>query len=394
MTNPMERQMLSEQRDASRAITRTLTDLLNNRNAIRAADELAGSSGGWPYPPTRPLLRLFDTIVNAEWRRLQRRYSNFDVDINVDVRRGRAPAVTVTAVYKGSFRGGRSQPIQAGQSIAMMAEDIYGSSAYAAEVVVANARVLGRQCRQLPASFTLEFPRFWVPEWTRAPNVSLPSVANVRAVNIMLPSVSCPISHTINNAARIVLGNMIIVVDLEFSGNIAAQRRGTLTPNFNMRSYQAEVKRSIGPVEAGFSVDVNGRANGSLNFKVANASFGALDFSATLNAGSGTFELSLGTKSFEGTIRGTSFRGSLAVTAKLHITPVVRPPRHQPRLEPDWNRITEVAAIGSVLLFAVGAAVIVITAPVTVTAGAVALTAAAATMAIVAVGSTPQRQTI
>ncbi|MCF6278427.1 MAG: hypothetical protein L3J16_06750 [Anaerolineales bacterium] len=395
MTNPMERQMLIEQRDASRAITNTLSDLLNNRNTIRAADELAGLSGGWPYPPTRPLLRLFDTIVNAEWRRLQRRYSNFDVEINVDVRRGRAPAVTATAVYKGSFRGGSSQSIPAGQSIAMMAESIYGSPAYAAEVVTANARLLGRQCRQLPANFTLEFPRFWVPEWNRVPNISLPSVANVRAVNIMLPSVSCPFSQTINNAASIILGNMVIVVDLVFTGTIAAQSRGTLTPNFNMRSYQAEIKRSIGPVEAGFSVDINGRTNGSLNFKVANASFGDLDFAATVNAGSGTFDLSLGTKRFEGTIRGTTFRGSMSLTAKLHITPVPPLPRTQPRTEPDWNRITEVAAIGTVLLFLVGAASYVITAPVSVPlSGAVALTATAAAMVITVVGSTPRRQSI
>ena len=396
MTNPMERQMLIEQRDASSAITNTLSDLLNNRNTIRAADELAGLSGGWPYPPTRPLLRLFDTIVNTEWRRLQRRYSNFDVEINVDVRRGRAPTVTVTAIYKGSFRGGSSQSIPAGQSIAMMAESIYGSPAYAAEVVTANARLLGRQCRQLPANFTLEFPRFWVPEWNRVPNISLPSAANVRAVNIMLPSVSCPFSQTINNAASIILGNMVIVVDLVFTGTIAAQSRGTLTPNFNMRSYQAEIKRSIGPVEAGFSVDINGRTNGSLNFKVANASFGDLDFAATVNAGSGTFDLSLGTKRFEGTIRGTTFRGSMTLTAKLHITPVPSAPRTQPRTEPDWNRIREVVAIATIVLVVVGAAaLIVITAPVSLpTAGAAALTTAAAAMAITVVGSTPRRQSI
>lgn len=131
MTHPMERQMRDEERAAVQAITRHMTIVLTSRDTIRAADELAGTSGGWPYPPSRELLRLFNRIVDTEWRRLRRRYSNMEVEITVDVRRGRPPAVQVTASHRGEWRGGSTQIIRRGDTIASMSEDIYGSAIYA-----------------------------------------------------------------------------------------------------------------------------------------------------------------------------------------------------------------------------------------------------------------------
>lgn len=214
----------------------------------------------------------------------------------------------------------------------------------------------------------------------------------------MLPTVSCPISKTLNNVARIPLGNMTIVVDLELEGNIAAQRRGTLTPNFNLRAYKAEVKSSIGPIESGFSVGLQGGTGASLTVNVVNGNIGGLDYSAQLNVGSGTFEVSLGTKRISGTLRGTTFEGSLTLKAILHIEPnpsgQPQPVRGRP-VEISWARQRQVSRVPSAELITVGL-LIVITVALAATPGGqgAAMATGCAAMAVLAVGQVPRQQSI
>lgn len=321
MADALLKQMKQEEKLAEQEISKAITDALNCKDTINKADEIHGICGGWPYPPTKDMLKLYGKVADKQWKKIKSGYSSFRTEISVNSPKNKPPNATVKAVFDGEWKGGESVMLRKGDTIASLSKEIYGFECYSDQVLVHNEKILGKTCKVLPAGFGLEFPWIWVPNWKNAPKMSVPGGAKVKAIKVKLPSMKASIDHTAKSAATLLLGNVIVTIDLEAKGELVAQKKGEMDASFSLPSYEAEIQKAVGPIEAGFKASMKGTSSGSLSLTVFNGKVKDLTFSGKLDAKEGAFVINMGTKKVKTVQKGVTFEGSVSLTAKIRIAP-------------------------------------------------------------------------
>ncbi|MCF6233218.1 MAG: hypothetical protein L3J36_08995 [Rhodobacteraceae bacterium] len=321
MSDVMLKQMRNEETLVSKEISKAITTALNSKDTIKKADEINSTSGGWPYKPSKEMLKLYGKSTVAAWKKLKPKYKNFAVSMSVNSPSNSPPTVTAEAVFDGEWRGGKSVMISTGDTILSLAKKIYGYEGYANQVFEANAKVLGKSCRVLPAGFGLEFPSIWVPNWRNEPKVCAVPYVSKKAVKVKLPAMQTTVDISNKAAATLFFGNAIVMVELEGKAETVAQKKGDIDASFNLKAYEAELKKGFGPLEGGFKVGVKGGSSGSLVLKVFSTKIGGLKFSGNVKLLEGAFEIALGSQPFTTVSKGITLTGTIILTAKIRILP-------------------------------------------------------------------------
>ena len=361
MSDVLEKQMKNEETLASKAISKAITAALNSKPTIAKADEIEGMCGGWPYAPSKNMLKMYGKVSETAWKKLKPRYKNFDVSIAVKSPSNRPPLATANAVFDGEWRGGVCKKISVGDTILSLSKTIYGYESYADQVFEANAKALGKSCRALPAGFGLDFPKIWVPSWKKEPKVCKHPCVKKKAVKVKLPSMQREIDFSHKTAQQFLIGNAFVFVELKGNANLVATKKGNLDPSFTIKAYEAEIKKGLGPLEAGFKVGVK-EASGSLAIKVFGVKVAGISFSGKLNIRKVDFELKFGSKRFTMMSKGIKYTGTITMTAKIKILPNLRYDKKRVK-EKDFEfnisagEVAVVVAVG-VLVFVSGAWVV------------------------------------
>jgi hypothetical protein len=377
-TDQLAKQMVAEEKAASEEIAKKLTEALNAKSTQKEADRLNKSSGGWPYPPDAAMLKLYRKTADQAWGKLRSKYDGFKVDIDVEANKGKPPRARVTARYDGSWKGGQSRPLRKGETIAGIAKQVYGHDCYAGDVWLANEKLLGRKCTQIPAGFAIELPRIWVPAWKTAPKVSIPAGARSTAVDILYPTMVVDIEEASAAKALVPMGAAMIEITFEVKGALKAQRKGSVNAAFNLRTYEAEIKKAAGPIQSAWKLNLQDKS-GTLEIQVFNEKWRNLDFSTKLVIRNGSFGASFGTKKVSVFNKDTQIEGEITLTGTVRIWPnpkklpeKVRQPRRdtRPLIDPETMEVIETGVKGAVVVGGVVIATIVVvkTAPVSVPA--------------------------
>ncbi len=321
MSDVILKQMKKEEELVSKEISKVITAALNSKDTIKKADEINGMCGGWPYAPTREMLKLYGKASEAAWKKIKPGYKNFNVSISINSTANKPPTATVQAIFDGEWRGGKSMMVSSGDTIQSLCKSVYGFESYADQVYEANAKALGKSCKVLPAGFGLEFPDIWVPNWKDAPKVCRYPFVKKKAVKVKLPTMQATIDVSSKSAATIYLGNVIIIVELEGKAELTGTKKGVLDASFSLKAYEAELKKGFGPLEAGFKVDMRGNASGGLSLKVFSTKISGLTFSGSLKLLEGAFEVQMGPKPVKMVSKGIAYEGKISLTAKIRILP-------------------------------------------------------------------------
>jgi len=125
------------------------------------------------------------------------------------------------------------------------------------------------------------------------------------------------------SAQSLAIGNVIVIVELEGKADLVATKKGDLDASFNMKAYEAEIKKGLGPLEAGFKVGVTGTPSGSLAVKVFGVKVAGITFSGTLKLIEGAAELQF-SKPVTMMSKGIKYTGTITMTAKFRIFPNLR----------------------------------------------------------------------
>ena len=130
MSNVLEKQMKSEEALASKEIAKAITGALNSKPTIAKADEIEGMCGGWPYAPSKNMLKMYGKVSEDAWKKIKPGYKNFDVAIDVKSPSNKPPMATARAVFDGEWQGGLCRTISAGDTIVGLSKKIYGYESY------------------------------------------------------------------------------------------------------------------------------------------------------------------------------------------------------------------------------------------------------------------------
>lgn len=124
------------------------------------------------------------------------------------------------------------------------------------------------------------------------------------------------------SAQSFTIGNAFVFVELEGKADLVATKKGDLDPSFTIKAYEAEIKKGLGPLEAGFKVGAIGADGGtSLAIKVFGVKVAGISFSGKLNLIKGNFELQFGSKPVTMMSKGIKYTGTITMTAKIKILP-------------------------------------------------------------------------
>ncbi|NIZ63220.1 hypothetical protein DL239_19830 [Sedimentitalea sp. CY04] len=375
MSDVLEKQMKNEESSVSKEISKVVTAALNSKDTISKADDINGGCGGWPYAPTKEMLKMYGKVSEAAWKKLKPGYKNFDVTINVNSPSNKPPFAKAEAIFDGEWKGGKSMMVSPGDTILSMAKKVYGYESYADQVFEENTKALGKSCRILPAGFGLSFPKIWVPNWKKDPKVCVHPIVKKKAVKVKLPSAQVSADISKKSAATLVFPGVIVVVDLEGKAEFTAQKKGELDASFSLKANEAEIKKALGPLEAGYKITGSGTSSGSLSLKVINTKLGGLNVSGNLKLLEGAFELEFASQTVSFVEKDITYSGTVKLTAKIQIKP--NPRKKAPKKAPKRAPAKAPARSPSVSIDAKDVAVGVIVVGAVVTVGwAVGLAAA------------------
>lgn len=362
MADDLEKQILAEEKLYSAEVSKALTAYLNSKKVKAAADDLNGSSGGWPYPPTKEMLELLTDEMNAEWGRLKRKYDTFKVeDLALEAKKGRNPEATATLKYDGEYRGGKSVMLMVGDSLTSIAKSEYGFECYAAAIMEANDAVLGSKCKVLPAGFGLELPRLWVPKWMTEPKIKAPGAASSKAQKMSgLPPISVSFGAKSKSVHEIPVGPVIVEVTLTVAGEVKASHAGVIDAAFDPKEQTAAISKALGPLTGEFSMDCQSKkGDASLSLSLFKKEYAGLTFSGSVKLASGGLSLSLGVATIKIVEGDITISGSFKAKADIKVYPNPRPVE---------SEVDETAASVGVLI-----AIAIIVAPIAFRVGTAAL---------------------
>ena len=142
-----------------------------------------------------------------------------------------------------------------------------------------------------------------------------------------------------------------------------------------MKANEAEIKKALGPLEAGYKITGSGTSSGSLSLKVINTKLGGLNVSGNLKLLEGAFELEFASQTVSFVEKDITYSGTVKLTAKIQIKP--NPRKKAPKKAPKRAPAKAPARSPSVSIDAKDVAVGVIVVGAVVTVGwAVGLAAA------------------
>lgn len=268
MTDVLEKQMSDEEKIANNDISKHITKVLQGPATQKACDDAMGVCGGFPYPPTKQILAVYQKQADSAWAAIKSGYDSFNVSININAPNSGLPTARAKCKFAGSWKGGQSYMLAPGDTISSVAKATYGYAEYADDVWLANSGVLGAQCKQVPAGFGITLPKIWVPDWKTSPKAPICAGAGIKAVKIAMPTIKYDLSKSKSKTQSIVAGPIIIDVTFTISGSVMVQKKGTIDASFNLKSYKAETEKALGPLSAGIGADFKGgETSGSLTFK-------------------------------------------------------------------------------------------------------------------------------
>lgn len=350
------KQMRAEEKLHAAEISKALTLELNSKKTQAAAAEVVKSSQPWPYPPTREMLKFYETTVANAWSKMESGYKHLEVEIAVDAPAGKIPTATATVTYKGEFVGGKSYELQPGDSIISVAKDVYGHEAYAAAIWEENSDILGNTCKVLPAGFGIRIPRIFVADWKKSPKTpTLASGAKSKAVKVMYPTVEAKFESKSEQTYYIDIGTFMLEVKVEVTGSLKVQKKGTIDATFNLREYTLDIGKNLGPLEGGYSFNLR-EGKGTADIALTNSNIKGLGGTTKISLKEGGIKFSYGTKKVSYTYKDYTVEGSVTVSAtgKLYPKPSASAPStsRAPSRAVNWDAVFKVVLIGAVVVLA------------------------------------------
>jgi phage tail protein X len=294
----------------------------------KKADDLNGTSGGWPYPPTKEMVDLLREEMTAEWGRMKRKYEAFKVDdLALDAKKGKNPEVTATLKYDGEWKGGKSVMLKVGDTVTSLAKSEYGFECYAAAIWDANDATLGSQCKVLPAGFGLELPKLWVPKWMTEPKVKVPGGAGSKAQEVSgLPPISVSYGTKAKSTHLVPVGPVIVEITLTVAGEVKVSHAGVIDAAFDAKEQTAAISKALGPLTGELSLDCQSKkGDASLSLTVFKKEYAGLTFSGSVKLASGGLSLSLGVATVKIVEGDITIAGSFKAKADLKVYPNSHP---------------------------------------------------------------------
>ena len=326
MADELEKQIADEEKLYSEQLSKTLTDAVNSKDVIAESDELNGTSSKWPHAPSKELNKILTKAMMAEWSKKKRDYASFKEDLTLEHKKGKKPEVTAKLKYDGEFKGGKSVMLKPGDTVVDLAKSEYGHECYAAKIWEENDKVLGTQCKVLPAGFGLELPKIWVPKWVKEPKVSQPPGASSKAEDIKLPNLNFSYSAKAQTVTPIPVGAIIIEVTCTISGDVKVTNKGILSVGVTPQSISAGVEKMVGPFAAGYEMDLKANeGTGGAKIRLFSKQIKDLTFTGDFKLASGGIGVQFGVATVKQVQGDLELAGSFKASATVKIYPNPRP---------------------------------------------------------------------
>lgn len=302
--------------------------------------------------PNRDVLKFYDTTVSAAWKKMASGYSHLDVEIEVESPKKKNPVVKAKVSYKGDFVGGKSYMLREGDTIASIAKEEYGSDAYANVLWEANADVLGKQCKVVPAGFGIEIPRIFVADWKKPPKIApAASGVNAKAVKILHPTLSVPYEMKSSVTNHIDLGMFMLELTTEISGKLEMQKKGAIDASFDLRAYKLEASKNLGPIEGSYSFDAK-TGKGTADITLTNKSIPGLGGTTKIALKEGGVKASFTSNKVSYTHNDFVIQGSVTVSLSGKLVPKPSAAAETQVSTVDWN-VTAVLVVGTIAIVAI-----------------------------------------
>ncbi|MEM1432357.1 MAG: hypothetical protein AAGG09_23100 [Pseudomonadota bacterium] len=258
--------------------------------AAAVSDDDSGAAGakapGWPKDVTPEIRTLLQRTISTALARVRGTYRNYEVETELRARGGRPPEVRATAVYKVRRVAGHTHIIKSGETIRSVAKSHYGLVGYGNRVWEENRRTFGPSCRQIPAGFPVILPPADVPAWDRAPRVKPASGTAVKAVRILYPVLDLSIGGSTARKVAFATDAFSVEITCRFRGDVHVQRKGTIEPDFALKSYRGEAARILGDMMGGFALTAEEK-RGTLFLRVAHKRARAISYTGQTRLATG-----------------------------------------------------------------------------------------------------------
>ncbi len=309
----------------SKDASKKLTELLNSKKTIAEAKKKFPDLGEWPFEPTSVVKKFYEKKVTDFWKTERRSYADLDAKWKVVAKKKAKPHVEVTLELSGQWKGGGSESLKVGESLAKLSTKVYGHPCYAIDILEANRSVMGvnpSKLTGLPAQFPFKLPKIWVPNQVDG-NTTLPKAATKPAVALPCPTMELPFDYKVKEALRIPTSLFTITIDLEFKLSVVGRAKGNMNATTNIKTMQTSFGKTVGPISAGFAakLDTPKAGSTSLTLNIFNTKLAGFKMSGTFNLKAGKLNLKMGPKSFKKAAGKFEIEGSVVCTATVGIEP-------------------------------------------------------------------------
>ncbi|MFG0306310.1 MAG: LysM peptidoglycan-binding domain-containing protein [Phycisphaerales bacterium JB040] len=350
--------MAKEEKYYTKEIGKKLTDALNSKKSRSEISKALKQTIQWPPEPTKEVLKQYERVVDAEWKKLSRGYDFLDVDLSVKPGgKGKNPSVLARVSFPLNTLGGGQHAIAPGDTLMSISQTHYGYPHYWDQIADANTALLGKKPQQLPVGFKLKLPKLDVPPWATEPPMTKAPWSSIKAVKVLHPTLEVNWKQANAVVQHYPVPPLMVQLKWEFSSDLKIQKAGNIDIGFNLKTYEIEAAKAVKSMAGEF------KTSATLDGKSGKAEIGLAHKDLALNmtrkitlTPDASFKISF-KKDVKTKYKGFAVEGTVTASVSIKIYPIpskvrVRVPEGKPVRVP-WEPLAIVAAVVIVGVIAV-----------------------------------------
>ncbi len=279
-TNPFAAQIAKEEKQFSTAFSKAITKAVTAKDIQKKADDLTNKCG---TKPEKKIATVFENAANAAIKKLNPGKLGIEVVVVLKYKMNGAvwnASAEVQANYIMVPAGGKTHRVKQGENLWVISEQYFGSGGYWPLIAKDNAKAVKSQGDFIVANVDIKIPKIDIIEDISVP-VSVKKQAkpvkdsSKNACVVQMPTLIYDLSKSkvVNRVFKV--PGMTINMKITLKGELKATKKGALSGSFNVKTFDADVKKAAGPFVGSIKITKFEAQSISLNSSVANTGWSA-----------------------------------------------------------------------------------------------------------------------
>ena len=339
-SNPFAAQIAKEEKQFSDTFSKAVTKAVTAKDVQKKADALTKKCG---TQPERQVAKVFEDAANAALKKLNPAKLGLQAVLKLNYKMNGAYWQTTAQVdvkYIMVPAGGKIHRVKTGDTLWSISETYYGSGGYWPLIAKENTAAVKSKGNFILANVDLKLPKIDIVKGVSVPPSVKKSVkptpdSSKKAVTVSMPTLKYDLSKskTVNRVLK--MPGMTVHMKITLTGTLYASKKGVLPGSFNVKTFDADVKKSAGPFVASLKINEFSAKSVSFSSNVANTTWK----SAITISKDGRVKTSLSSQSVKFTSGDYIYEGNVGINLECQFIP-------------DNSLVTEGVSIGeTVTLF-------------------------------------------